>query len=59
MSLIVLAGPAGVGKGTLVKWLVEHDRRFMLSVSATTRRHDQQKLTEFTTNSLPSLTSRH
>ena len=37
MSLIVLAGPAGVGKGTLVKWLVENDRRFMLSVSATTR----------------------
>ncbi len=37
MSLIVLAGPAGVGKGTLVKWLLEHDQRFMLSVSATTR----------------------
>lgn len=37
MSLIVIAGPAGVGKGTLVRWLLENDKRFTLSVSATTR----------------------
>ena len=38
MSLIVLAGPAGVGKGSLVSWLLENDPRFTLSVSATTRK---------------------
>ena len=38
MSLIVLAGPAGVGKGSLVSWLLENDSRFTLSVSATTRK---------------------
>ncbi len=37
MKLVVLAGPAGVGKGTLVKWITSHDPDFMLSVSATTR----------------------
>ena len=37
MSLIVIAGPAGVGKGSLVSWILEHDHRFLLSVSATTR----------------------
>lgn len=37
MSLVVLAGPAGVGKGTLVKYILEHQADFTLSVSATTR----------------------
>lgn len=37
MSLIVLAGPAGVGKGTLVNYILDHEPDFMLSVSATTR----------------------
>ena len=37
MSLIVLAGPAGVGKGTLVRWLLDHAEGYSLSVSATTR----------------------
>lgn len=37
MSLIVLAGPAGVGKGTLVRWLLANADGYSLSVSATTR----------------------
>ncbi|MDH4397373.1 MAG: guanylate kinase [Actinomycetota bacterium] len=37
MSLIVLAGPAGVGKGSIVKWILHNTDDFMLSVSATTR----------------------
>ena len=37
MSLIVLAGPAGVGKGTLVRWLLDNAEGYSLSVSATTR----------------------
>ena len=37
MSLIVLAGPAGVGKGTLVSWLLDNAEGYTLSVSATTR----------------------
>jgi guanylate kinase len=37
MSLVVLAGPAGVGKGSIVKWILDNTDDFMLSVSATTR----------------------
>jgi guanylate kinase len=37
MSLVVLAGPAGVGKGSIVRWILDHNDDFMLSVSATTR----------------------
>ena len=37
MSLVVLAGPAGVGKGSIVKWILENNEDFTLSVSATTR----------------------
>lgn len=37
MTLVVLAGPAGVGKGTIVKWILENTNDFTLSVSATTR----------------------
>ena len=37
MKLVVLAGPAGVGKGSLVKWILDNSEEFTLSVSATTR----------------------
>lgn len=37
MSLVVLAGPAGVGKGSIVRWILDNNDEFMLSVSATTR----------------------
>ena len=35
--LIVISGPSGVGKGTVVKTLMDRDPRVRLSVSATTR----------------------
>lgn len=35
--LLVLSGPAGAGKGTLGKRLLQHDPDFYFSVSATTR----------------------
>jgi guanylate kinase len=35
--LVVLVGPSGVGKGTIVSWITEHHPRFAVSVSATTR----------------------
>lgn len=37
MTLLVLVGPAGVGKGTVVKEILSKNTDFMLSVSATTR----------------------
>jgi len=37
MSLVVLVGPAGVGKGSLVSEILTRFDDFMLSVSATTR----------------------
>ena len=36
-TLFVISGPAGVGKGTLVKLLIEEDKSLALSVSCTTR----------------------
>ncbi|NEQ72276.1 MAG: guanylate kinase [Okeania sp. SIO2C9] len=36
-KLIVLTGPSGVGKGTLVKSLLERHRELVLSISVTTR----------------------
>lgn len=33
----MIAGPAGVGKGSLVKYILDHQTDFTLSVSATTR----------------------
>lgn len=36
--LLVLAGPTAVGKGTVARYIVEHNPDVQLSVSATTRR---------------------
>ncbi len=35
--LIVVSGPAGVGKGTIVRNMMENDPKFVLSISATSR----------------------
>ena len=43
MSLVVLVGPAGVGKGSLVKQILAKQEDFMLSVSATTRAPRQEE----------------
>lgn len=37
MQLVVLAGPAGVGKGSLVKHILASSNEYLLSVSSTTR----------------------
>jgi guanylate kinase len=37
MTLLVLVGPAGVGKGSVVREILSKNTDFMLSVSATTR----------------------
>ena len=37
-KLVVISGPAGVGKGTLIKELLKKDASFHLSVSHTTRK---------------------
>ena len=37
-TLFVVSGPSGVGKGTLVKKLVERDSNIVISISATTRK---------------------
>ncbi|MDC3147288.1 guanylate kinase [Prochlorococcus sp. AH-716-I09] len=36
-KLIILTGPSGVGKGTVVKEILNNDRNIWLSISATTR----------------------
>ena len=35
--LLVISGPSGTGKGTLIKMLMEQDPTLVFSVSATTR----------------------
>lgn len=35
--LVVLVGPSGVGKGTIVSWITEHFPDYTVSISATTR----------------------
>lgn len=37
MSLLIIAGPAGVGKGTIVREILSRSDSYTLSVSATTR----------------------
>jgi len=37
-KLIILTGPSGVGKGTVVKELLNRDKDIWLSISATTRK---------------------
>ena len=36
-KLIILTGPSGVGKGTVVKEILDKEKNFWLSISATTR----------------------
>ena len=37
-KLIILTGPSGVGKGTVVKEIIGKEKNFWLSISATTRK---------------------
>ena len=37
-KLIIITGPSGVGKGTVVKKILDKDRNIWLSISATTRK---------------------
>ena len=37
-KLIIITGPSGVGKGTVVKELLNRDKDIWLSISATTRK---------------------
>lgn len=37
-KILVISGPSGVGKGTVVKELLENSNEFALSISATTRK---------------------
>ena len=36
-QLLIIVGPSGVGKGTIARWILDHQEGFALSVSATTR----------------------
>ena len=37
-QLIIITGPSGVGKGTVIKKIVKKDTKFWVSISATTRK---------------------
>ena len=37
-QLIILTGPSGVGKGTIIEKIIKKDNRFWVSISATTRK---------------------
>ena len=36
-KLIIITGPSGVGKGTVIKEILDQEKKFWLSISATTR----------------------
>ena len=42
--LLVISGPSGAGKGTLVSKLLEKDPTFVFSVSATTRKRRENEI---------------
>ena len=42
--LLVISGPSGAGKGTLVKKLLDHDPTFSFSVSVTTRKKRENEI---------------
>ena len=37
-QLIILTGPSGVGKGTIIEEIIKKDKSFWVSISATTRK---------------------
>ena len=37
-QLIIITGPSGVGKGTIIEKIIKKDKRFWVSISATTRK---------------------
>ena len=43
-KLIILTGPSGVGKGTVVKEILDKDKNIWLSISATTRKPREGEL---------------
>ena len=51
-KLIILTGPSGVGKGTVVKEILGKEKNFWLSISATTRAVSYTHLTLPTTVSV-------
>ena len=45
-KLIILTGPSGVGKGTIVKEILSKEKKIWLSISATTREPRKERRTE-------------
>jgi len=43
-KIVVISGPAGVGKGTLIKEILQSDQSYRLSISHTTRPRRQNEL---------------
>lgn len=52
-ELIVISGPSGVGKGTVLGKIMEKRKDFSFSVSATTRPPGREKSTAYTIISSP------
>lgn len=46
-NLILFTGSSGVGKGTIIKELLDRDKNIRLSVSNTTREPREERLTGF------------